>query len=695
MKQRNHFLDVAKGIAIIMVIITHFSWENEERLRYFFPFWISMAVPIFLIITGYVSTASFEKKGVDSMMQAYEKKLIVHKLLRYSIPFCIAYAADIVLHSMFEKRAGLREIVVNFLRGGFGGAGTYYYPILLQVIFLFPIIYFIVKRYKNGLWICFGLNVIYEILARVWMLNGECYRLLAFRYIMLIAFGCYLYEYKENKLGKKNWILFFAGIAFIIATDYLKYDPVTVHYWKRTCVYAILYFLPVFSFMMEHLKDVHSRLLELFGNASYHIFFIQMLYYNYADDHVGTLIQNQICHVLLNIVICTILGVIFYYIETPFSNFVMKKADQLMNRQLKGIKKSAALMLVLVSLTGMLVVPCEKVMADEVIVITPEEEMDAEVISGEETVDEPEVPDEEIAQTIELTHPASFQAKAVKNGIRLSWKASSGAQKYEIFRKEKGEDSYTQIHTTAKCAYTDKTAENGITYVYKVRAVAVAEDQTYTSICSVKKSCCTYRVDPSKPMVALTFDDGPSQYTEGILDALENNDARATFFELGNRVKQYPDVVLRIDQIGCEIGNHSYDHAILGNASSAKIAQEIKKTDTSIKKITGKKPVLLRPPYGSIGSNLRKNAGKPMILWSIDTLDWKTKSADKVYQCVMNQVKDGDIILMHDLYKSSREAAKRLIPALKKKGYQMVTVSELAEYKQVDLKAGERYSQMR
>lgn len=332
MKQRNHFLDIAKGIAIIMVVITHFSWENEDRLRYLFPFWVSMAVPIFLIITGYVSTASFEKKGVDSMMQAYEKELIVHKLLRYSIPFCIAYAADVVLHSVFEKWTGIRGIVVNFLRGGFGGAGTYYYPILLQVIFLFPIIYFIVKRYKNGLWICFGLNVIYEILARVWMLNGECYRLLAFRYIMLIAFGCYLYENKGNKLGKKNWIVFFAGIAFIIATDYLNYDPVTVHYWKRTCVYAILYFLPVFSFAMEHLKNIHCRLLELFGNASYHIFFIQMLYYNYADDRVGALMPNRFCHLLLNIVICTLLGVVFYFIETPFSNFVMKKADKLMKR---------------------------------------------------------------------------------------------------------------------------------------------------------------------------------------------------------------------------------------------------------------------------------------------------------------------------------------------------------------------------
>lgn len=367
-----------------------------------------------------------------------------------------------------------------------------------------------------------------------------------------------------------------------------------------------------------------------------------------------------------------------------------------------------AWLMVLMLVTGMMIMPhsVAKAASEDVIILTPDDSRDEEAgeqiqeaeEETEQPVDEPgEDPEEPVEQqkSLELTHPASFQAVAVKNGIKLSWKTCEDAQEYEVFRKKLDEDAYTLIRTTKNCTYTDKTAVYGETYIYKARAIAVSEGITYKSACSVKKSCCTYHVDPSKPMVALTFDDGPSQYTEGILDALEKNNARATFFELGNRVKQYPDVVLRIDQIGCEIGNHSYDHAILGNASAAKIAQEIKKTDTSIQKITGKMPVLLRPPYGSIGSNLRKNAGKPMIMWSIDTLDWKTKNVDKVYQCVMSRVKDGDIILMHDLYQSSREAAKRLIPALKKRGYQLVTVSELAEYKQVELKAGERYSQMR
>ena len=309
----------------------------------------------------------------------------------------------------------------------------------------------------------------------------------------------------------------------------------------------------------------------------------------------------------------------------------------------------------------------------------------------EESTEAPEVkPD-----AIKLTKPASFKTTAIKDGIKLSWKKVSKAQQYEVYRKKKGADSYKLIETTKKCAYKDETAKYGVTYAYKVRAIAVSEGETYKSKYTEVKKCCTYRIDPSKPMVALTFDDGPSIYTPGILDALEENQCRATFFEVGNRVEQYEDTVLRIDEMGCEIGNHSYDHANLGNASASKIRKEISSTDAKIKKVIGKKPVLMRPPYGSIGTTLRQNVGKPMIMWSIDTLDWKSRNADKVYQNVMNNVSDGDIILMHDLYSSSREAAKRIIPELKKKGYQLVTVSELAEYKKVKLSAGERYSQIK
>ena len=370
----------------------------------------------------------------------------------------------------------------------------------------------------------------------------------------------------------------------------------------------------------------------------------------------------------------------------------------------KKTRRRASILLICMLLTGMTILPCHASEAapEDVLIITPDEETGGTPETTEETeesmetsLDDPEKTTD-APKPIKLKQPVSFQAEAVKNGIGLSWKKVLGAQKYEIYRKVSGADGgYTLIKTTKKYTYTDKTAKYGVRYLYKIRGVAVSGDKIYKSAYSLKTRCCTYHIDPSKPMVALTFDDGPSQYTDGILDVLEKNQSRATFFELGNRVGRYPDTVLRIGQVGCEIGNHSYDHAILGNATVSKIRSEISKTDAKIKKITGKKPTLLRPPYGSIGNNLRNNAKKPMILWSVDTLDWQSRNADKVYQHVMSHVKDGDIILMHDIYSSTRSAAQRIVPELKKRGYQLVTVSELARYRNVELTAGGRYAQMR
>lgn len=188
-------------------------------------------------------------------------------------------------------------------------------------------------------------------------------------------------------------------------------------------------------------------------------------------------------------------------------------------------------------------------------------------------------------------------------------------------------------------------------------------------------------IDPSRPVIALTFDDGPSQYTPAILRALARNNAEATFFVVGSRADSYPDTLRQTLLTGSEIGNHSYSHAQLSKLSPQECAAEITKTDDIIFKHTGVRPRLMRTPYGNSSNTVMSTAGKPNILWSVDTLDWKTRNADSVYNSVVGKVRDGDIILMHDLYKSSADAAVRIIDELSRRGYQMVTVSELGEYK--------------
>ncbi len=189
-------------------------------------------------------------------------------------------------------------------------------------------------------------------------------------------------------------------------------------------------------------------------------------------------------------------------------------------------------------------------------------------------------------------------------------------------------------------------------------------------------------IDPSKPMVAITFDDGPNENTTGqMLDALEENYAKATFFCVGYNVEKYPDMVRREEELGMEVGAHSYGHVQLTTLSGKELKSEIKDCVTAIKDITGKKPTLLRPPYGSTNDEVMEELEKEGLCamnWSLDTEDWVTKNADDTYKMVMTCT-DGDVVLLHDIHDYNIEAVKRFVPDLIEQGFQLVTVSELYE----------------
>lgn len=195
--------------------------------------------------------------------------------------------------------------------------------------------------------------------------------------------------------------------------------------------------------------------------------------------------------------------------------------------------------------------------------------------------------------------------------------------------------------------------------------------------------------------IALTFDDGPGKYTNRLLNALEKNKAHATFFLVGQQVASYAGELRRMEALGCEIGNHSYSHKRLTKISAAERDTQLSSTENQIASILGHGTTLIRPPYGEQNSALRAAAGKPLILWSIDTLDWKTKNAQATINTVLSNVRDGDIILMHDIHATSVDAAEVLIPELLARGYELLTVSELAQKNGVKLTAGKSYSALR
>ncbi len=197
-------------------------------------------------------------------------------------------------------------------------------------------------------------------------------------------------------------------------------------------------------------------------------------------------------------------------------------------------------------------------------------------------------------------------------------------------------------------------------------------------------------IDPSKPMVALTFDDGPDVQVDGVLmDELEKVNGRATFFVVGQRVEKFPEDIKNTVERGHEIGNHSYDHDIhLSSKGQDYIRNEFDKTDDAIAKAAGVRPALVRLPGGNISNDVKAVVKKPLIFWSIDTEDWRSRDAEKTQNTILSQIKDGDIVLMHALYLSTAQACKTVIPELHARGYQLVTVSELIHFRGQNVQGG-------
>ena len=200
--------------------------------------------------------------------------------------------------------------------------------------------------------------------------------------------------------------------------------------------------------------------------------------------------------------------------------------------------------------------------------------------------------------------------------------------------------------------------------------------------------------DPSKkrPMIALTFDDGPGEYTETLLDTVEKYNIHVTFFMLGQNVEGRESTIQRMVKLGCEIGNHTWDHPeqTLPNMDLDSVVQEFQKTDDALVKACGQAATVCRAPYGAITDEQMSAVGKPFFMWSTDSLDWKLMDADADYNQIMNDTSlgDGSIILMHDIHEPSVKCAtEKLIPALVDQGYKLVTVSELAEAKDVTLQS--------
>lgn len=321
--ERQTVIDVIKGTCIIFVIITHYGWTQIQRLYCLFPFTIDMAVPIFMIITGYVYSNSFYRKGVTNLKAAYDSILLLKRILRYSIPFIITYCIECIW--LYVTGENVRGLFWGFFTGGFG-PGSYYYPEMIQIVFIFPVIFISInKNPKFVLILWFFINAFYEIVCSRLGIPAEVYRLLSFRHLFLLAFGCYIFIQRNNSVNKKVMrISCLVGFVYIFIISYLNYQTVLINNdWKGTSFITAFYIGPIVMNIIYRYGKFSFSLLETIGKASYNIFLVQMVYYVTVARIISKLVSSCCMQVFFNVIICITIGLIFYLIDNRITNAVV------------------------------------------------------------------------------------------------------------------------------------------------------------------------------------------------------------------------------------------------------------------------------------------------------------------------------------------------------------------------------------
>ena len=255
------------------------------------------------------------------------------------------------------------------------------------------------------------------------------------------------------------------------------------------------------------------------------------------------------------------------------------------------------------------------------------------------------------------------------NGAVLHLTASPSGEIVGTLANKTVVQHYTTI---AGWAYVEAGDQKGYVKASELANIQILDNKVYNKGVPVAKG--------QKKRVALTFDDGPdAKVTPQVLAILKKYDAKATFFMVGTNVSRNPAIVEQVYEAGHEIGNHTWNHSKLTSLSTSAVKQEVDKTSNAIYNAIGQYPTVFRPPYGATNDKVRSVITMPSILWSIDTLDWKHRNADKVLSYVKASAKDGSIILMHDIHQSTANGLENVILYLQKQGYEFVTVSEILQ----------------
>jgi peptidoglycan/LPS O-acetylase OafA/YrhL len=313
--ERYSLLDFLKGLSILFIIATHFGWTGKERLQFGFPFWIDMAVPFFLLISGYLQALFFDRKGIRSIDEAFQKDKIAKKLQRYFLPYCLVFIVEAVI-LLFMKKADAKQLLYAFVTGGFG-PGSYYFPIIIQMIFVVPFSYVIVRKYRfRGVVYAFLVNLFFELIKFPFFMPPPQYRLLFFRYIFILScgvFACFMTEFHVW-----YWLISAAGIFFVIISKYSslrKSFAAFFCHWEGTSLFNVMMVVPLFWYLTTKIKKIRIRgPITRVGTITYEIFLTQMAYYYFLSISgiAKRISMNRGVRLVLNYIIILGIAVAFH-----------------------------------------------------------------------------------------------------------------------------------------------------------------------------------------------------------------------------------------------------------------------------------------------------------------------------------------------------------------------------------------------
>ena len=331
MHTRYPFISYLKALCIILVIICHCNFTDQERLNFTFPYIINTAVPFFMLITAFNYSNSYLKNNISNMQQMYNPTLIFNRLKRLAIPYFIIVLIQwffIAPHTHYTH-----SFTTLFVNGGMG-PGSYYFPVMVQLIVLFPIIYKLVKKYQiKGLLFVFIINLIFEFICSYTNMSNSTYRLLFFRYLMYIGLGVYAFEHKDNIKDSTLSKSLIVGITYLALSAYCAPEiTYPFMHWKTTSMMVAFYVFPLFIWFYRELgvKEISNTLLSktlvLTGNASWHIFLVQATYFTILEKILNESGRMLPVNITINVLICVSIGIALFLSEKFITNLIKRNS---------------------------------------------------------------------------------------------------------------------------------------------------------------------------------------------------------------------------------------------------------------------------------------------------------------------------------------------------------------------------------